>query len=273
MTQTPERNLYITIGAALLDRVVARVKAAGTAASVTADELAQLRIELRNAGGDLVANGPDRFIVPDGKGGSIEVVVDETGDTIATPELGALAEFPKAEIIRLLQFTHAQCARLETELSRSKAALSAKLETEVAADLGRAGGVAALAAAIKANDKLVGMLARALWTGERCTTVERKVPAGEAGPPLRVFVTTDPATMARTVLEGIELTEGKQEVEATKAEIAQALDSYGDHAPTLLLAAVKCERVALLDPARAGEWIERSGRLRELARAASAIGC
>jgi len=175
----------------LLDRVVARVKAAGTAASVTADELAQLRIELRNAGGDLVAN--DRFIAPlpdptgAGKGGSIEVVVvDETGDTIATPELGALAEFPKAEIIRLLQFTHAQCARLETELSRSKAALSAKLETEV-------------------------------------------------------------------------------------AEVAKALDSY--HAPTLLLAAVRCERVALLDPARAGEWVARSERLRELARAASAIGC
>lgn len=176
----------------LLDRVVARVKAAGTAASVTADELAQLRIELRNAGGDLVANGPDRFIVPlpdptgAGKGGSIEVVVDETGDTIATPELGALAEFPKAEIIRLLQFTHAQCAQLETELSRSKAALSAKLETEV-------------------------------------------------------------------------------------AEVAKALDSY--HAPTLLLAAVRCERAALLDPARAGEWVARSERLRELARAASAIGC
>lgn len=186
MTQTPERNLYITIGAALLDRVVARVKAAGTAASVTADELAQLRIELRNAGGDLVANGPDRFIVPDGKGGSIEVVVDETGDTIATPELGALAEFPKAEIIRLLQFTHAQCARLETELSRSKAAHAA-------------------------------------------------------------------------------------EAAAARDQVAAMLDYH--HAPTLLLAAVRCERVALLDPARADEWIERSGRLRELARAASAIGC
>lgn len=138
------------------------------------------------------------------------------------------------------------------------------------ADLSRAGGVAALAAAIKSNDKLVGVLARALWTGERCTTVERKVSADLSGPPLHVFVTTDPATMARTVLEGIELAEGKPEVEATKAEVAKAL---GYHAPTLLLAAVKCERAALLDPAQAGEWVARSERLRELARAASAIGC
>lgn len=150
------------------------------------------------------------------------------------------------------------------------------------ADLGHPGSVAALAAAIKSNDKLVGVLARALWTGERSTTVNRKVAADLSGPPLHVFVTMDPATMARTVLEGIELTEGKQEVEATKAEVALALDDYHaqvralaqvEGAPTLLLAAVKCERAALLDPARAGEWVARSERLRELARASSAIGC
>lgn len=145
------------------------------------------------------------------------------------------------------------------------------LQRDAVADLSRAGGVAALAAAIKANDKLVGVLARALWTGERSTTVNRKVAADLSGPPLHVFVTANPATMARTVLEGIELAEGKPEVEATKAEVAKALDDY--HAPTLLLAAVRCERAALLDPARAGEWVARSERLRELARAASAIGC
>lgn len=100
------------------------------------------------------------------------------------------------------------------------------LQRDAVADLGRAGSVAALAAAIK---------------------LERAREAlAQATPPTA-------------------------EVAAARDQVAAMLDNY--HAPTLLLAAVKCERAALLDQARAGEWIERSGRLRELARAASAIGC
>lgn len=72
-------------GPKMLDRVVARAKATGGAASVTADELEQLRREVRNAGGDLypVAGlGPSRYSVPlpdptgAGNGGTIEIVLD-----------------------------------------------------------------------------------------------------------------------------------------------------------------------------------------------------
>lgn len=152
MTQTPDTLRVAVIKATpMLDRVVARAKAATT--SVTADELAQLSAEVKNAGGRLRQVGPSHYVVPlpdptgAGNGGSLEVVVDVL----------AQAASPTAEVA------------------------------------------------------------------------------------------------------------------AARDQVTAMLDSY--HAPTLLLAAVKCERAALLDQARAGEWIERSGRLRELARAACAIGC
>ncbi len=84
--------------APMLDRVVVRSKATGHAASVTADELAQLKIELEHAGGRLypVAGlGPNRYVLnlPDptgaGKGGSIEVVLDSDSSPKAIVELEA----------------------------------------------------------------------------------------------------------------------------------------------------------------------------------------